>query len=49
VRQRFVPATLHGCLDWLTVFIAGGALFRVTDARASSELFFAPTTELEPG
>ena len=51
MRQRFVPATLHGYLGWLTVgiFVTDGELFGVTDARASSEPFFAPTTELERG
>ena len=35
---RFVPAKLHGYLDFLTVgiFIAGGDLFRVKDAPAST-------------
>ena len=36
--ERFVPAKLHGYLDFLTVgiFIAGGDLFRVKEAPAST-------------
>jgi hypothetical protein len=35
--ERFVPAGLHGLLDYLTVglFIAGGKVFRVEDSPAS--------------
>jgi hypothetical protein len=35
--ERFVPARLHGLLDYLTVglFIAGGDVFRVKDAPGS--------------
>lgn len=36
--QRFVPAKLHGILDFMTVgvFIAGGDIFRVKNAPAST-------------
>jgi hypothetical protein len=35
--RRFVPARLHGLLDYLTVglFFAGGEIFRVRDAPGS--------------
>ena len=36
--KRFVPAKLHGILDFMTVgiFIAGGDIFRVKDAPGST-------------
>jgi len=37
VPKRFVPAKLHGFLDWNTLglFLTGGDVFRIKDAPAS--------------
>ena len=36
--RRFVPAELHGLLDYMTVglFVAGGKIFRIEDAPPST-------------
>jgi hypothetical protein len=38
VPKRFVPAKLHGFLDWMTLglFLTGAGVFRIKDAPAST-------------
>jgi hypothetical protein len=38
VPRRFVPARLHGLLDYMTIglFVAGGDLFKIEDAPGST-------------